>query len=117
MLENVSRDPPQEAAKSLSAQLIPDPWDIPSNSSERVQIPEDWQLPAEPHPLIKAAGNPEAPRLRVATLEAEQSIVQILLQSELKLKAGDRGLLANQIETALALLGWMGMVKHLNATS
>jgi hypothetical protein len=116
MVENVSRDPPQEVAKSDRAQLIPDPWDIPSDSSERVQMPEDWQLPAEPHPLIKAAGSPEAPKLPVPTLEAQQSIVQILLQGELKLKAGDRGLLANQIETALALLGWMGMVKHLSAT-
>lgn len=92
MLENVSRDPPQEVAKSLSAQLIPDPWDIPSDSSERVQIPEDWQLPAEPHRLIKAAGSPEAPRVPVPTLEAEQSIVQILLQGELKLKGCDRGI-------------------------
>ena len=71
MLENLSRDPPRKAALGESAQIIPDPWDLPSDRSKRVQMPENWKLPVEAHPLIEGAGNPEAPRLPVPTKQGE----------------------------------------------
>ncbi|MFB2979333.1 hypothetical protein [Microseira sp. BLCC-F43] len=82
MLENLSRDPPREAALGESAQLIPDPWDLPSAQSERVPMPENGKLPVEPHALIEAAGSPEAPRLRGQSREPELRPVQILWQGE-----------------------------------
>ncbi|HAX79594.1 MAG TPA: hypothetical protein DCY88_28125 [Cyanobacteria bacterium UBA11372] len=72
MLENLSRDPPRKAALGEIAQLIPDPWDVPSDRIEDgVQMPENWKIPVEPHPLIEGAGNPEAPRLPVPTKQGE----------------------------------------------
>lgn len=107
MLENLSRDPPGQAAADAGEQMA-DPWAMPS-PAVRASISNVCKLPAEPHPLIGPAGNPNALLLPPSAAASELSAGRVLLQDELKLRAWNAGSLAAQIGQALGLLCSMGM--------
>lgn len=111
MLENLSRDPPSQAARDARSEEMADPWVVPS-PAVKASIGNFWKLQAEPHPLIAPAGNPAALLLPPSAAAPELSPGRVLLQDELKLKACDGGNLAAQIGEALGLLCWMGMVRQ-----
>ncbi|MCU0516642.1 MAG: hypothetical protein MUC60_07185 [Oscillatoria sp. Prado101] len=110
MLENLSRDPPSQAAPDAGEQMA-DPWAMPS-PAVKASSSNFGKLPAEPHPLISPAGNPQALLLPPSTRTPELSAGRVLLQDELKLRACDAGNLAVRIGEALGLLCWMGMVRQ-----
>lgn len=96
MLESLSRNLPNKP------QLIPDPWEDPNPTVQTKFIANTWQIPIETHHLITAALNPAVPRLAAAP-----TLIQVLLQEELKLRNDACGKLKTQMEKALALLCWM----------
>lgn len=107
MLENLSRDPPGQAARDAGEEMA-DPWVVPS-PAVKASIGNFCKLQAEPHPLIAPAGNPAALLLPPSAAAPELSAGRVLLQDELKLRAWNAGSLAAQIGQALGLLCWMGM--------
>ncbi|NES84355.1 MAG: hypothetical protein F6K10_24725 [Moorea sp. SIO2B7] len=60
MHKDLSKYPPRDSASDAVEPIIPDPWQVPSKDSEYNSEPNFWKLPIEAHPLIDAAGNPEA---------------------------------------------------------
>lgn len=79
MLENLSRDPPSQAAPDARSEEMADPWQVPSPAVKASAI--NWgKLPAEPHPLIGPAGNPEALLLPPSIAAPELSAGRVLLQ-------------------------------------
>ncbi len=106
MLENLSRDPPDQSVPLAEAQLIPDPWETPSSALDATCPPISWKFPTELYPLIMPAGSLEAPQLSAG----KPNPVQLLLEEGLKIRAYAGGKLAVQIREALALICWMGLV-------
>ncbi len=109
MLKNLSRDPPDQSTSDARLQLISAPWEVQTQPFNGDLSGQAGQFSSESHPLISPAGKPEA-RLLPKPSAPELSSIQILIQDELKLRA-DRAIeLTAQIESALGLMYWMGMV-------
>lgn len=105
MLKKLSREPPRQSTSET--QPIPDPWELsPTPIANR--IPEAWTFPLDTHPLIRPAGNLQAPQLPGYSPIPP---IQVLLQDELKLGAHEGGKLKEQMKKALALLCWVETVE------
>lgn len=91
-------------AESTRANLIQDPWDLPSpapvvSSSTLASIPVE----KHPLPIIGPAGNPDALPLAPGNPHPEQS----LLWDWLKLQTAQAKELRMQLQQALGLLYWL----------
>jgi hypothetical protein len=104
MLNNFDKAPLQKSSSSVE-QLIPDPWETPSPTVETKSIPDSWQIPIDTHPLILPIEISETRRLSPAL-----NPIKVLLQDELKLKVPAGSQFKTQMEQALGLLCWMGIV-------
>ncbi len=102
MLKDLSPDLPGQLTSDADSKPITDPWELPS-PVPKAKSSEVWKFPTEPHPLISAAGNPEALQLSAP----KSNPVQVLLKDWLKLKAEDAKELAVELREALGLLYWM----------
>ena len=109
MLENSSRKSPHQPASKATFESIPDPWAKPDSIPEAELISPSWPLPTEPHPLISAAGAPNALQLSAQTVTPDLSPGLNLLQWGLKLKAYSHEKLRVQLGNALTLLCWLGL--------
>lgn len=110
MLENLSRDPPKQSASEAGGRLIPDPWEATTLTPKANSILNSWHIIPEPHPLLAPASKPDVLRLPRSTATSELNPMQALLLSGLKLRAYEGGKLTDWIESALALLRWMGTI-------
>jgi hypothetical protein len=102
MLKDLSRDNPYPGTAKANSTTIPDPWTLPSPTSEE-KLMESWQLPQEVHPLISPVGKADTLQLPSTTATPGQ----MLLQDWLKLKAEQAKQLAHQLQEAIGLLYWM----------
>ena len=108
MLENSSRKSSHQPASEATFKPMPDPWEKPDSISEAELESPPWPLPTEPHPLISAAGAPNALQLSAQTIAPDVNPILTLLQWGLKLKASGDGKLRAQLGNALTLLCWFG---------
>lgn len=110
MLENVSRDPPRQSTSEAGERLMPDPWEATRVSPKGHSMLYPRQIIPEPHPLLAPAGKPDVLRLPTSTTPSKLNPIQALLLFGLKLRAYDGGKLTDWMESALALLRWIGMI-------
>ena len=103
MLDNNINKPPHQPDSVADAPNVADPWQIPSPVEKTNTVPQNWHFPTETHPLISAAGKPEAPRL----ISHQSTSEEILLGDELKLQVNTNSLFQQQLAKALALIYWL----------
>ena len=103
MLNNKMNKSLHRSDSVSSRSAVPDPWQIPLPVPKTNPVPKTWHLSTETHPLISAAGSPEAPRLASHRSTSEE----ILLEDELKLKNSTASQIKQQLAKALTLLYWL----------
>jgi hypothetical protein len=107
MLKNASREPPRSATLDRNSQIIPDPWEAetPTTQIQTDTLPKSSQFSTQFQSLISAATPLDL--LKLPNPKFNQ--IRILLEDWLKLRAEDARKLTVQLNNALALLCWLEM--------
>ena len=92
-----------------NGEILPDPWIKTTPVGTGESINKGWSPAVDIHPLIVGEQKPQCESLPPTIDTKEISLMAMLLQDALKVKAYDGGKLATTLEEALGLLSWMAM--------